>query len=610
MKFYWIRRSIRTKLTVILLLAIGIPMLASIIITNTRTAAFVEDDNIRQNSNLLYQGKTNLDYYFQSLFQTSLAPYSDTTLYRTLETGRSDYLTDNQIFVSLQIMANTVKEIYQVYLHSPKAERGFLFSKGQYKRNPQIINAPGTTLPEGVNYTIRPLHMSSNYGILAAPPFLARPVITVVRPLYRIPSDELIGTLAIDVTPEVINSIAGQLYQPDKGEEVYLLSPDGTIIYGPDPDRRGLKLDAEWTAELLAESAKWASEERSDTAIGAKRLSQSPDQGIFIFEQIAAGEQQWTLVKRIPDSALMRITNGVTQVNTIVLLGSLLLVSLATLLISFWITRPIKQLTGYVSQIQSGQLDTNIHLDQADEIGQLARRFRMMMETINNLVLREYKLELANKTNQLKALQAQVHPHFLYNALQSIGTTALKRGVPDLYKLIMQLGKMMRYSMNTAEEFVVISQEIDHTRSYLELQRHRFDDKLTYEIAVDPEAAGTFIPRMVIQPIVENVFKHAFDPAGGEVHVSIRCYQADGMARVEIADNGPGISAEKLEQLQNSLLRTDEDSLHIAGHIGLANVASRLKLHCGENAAIRLESGQEPLGGLTVILFIPAADTP
>ena len=74
------------------------------------------------------------------------------------------------------------------------------------------------------------------------------------------------------------------------------------------------------------------------------------------------------------------------------------------------------------------------------------------METINNLVLQEYKLELANKTNQLKALQARVHPHFLYNALQSIGTLALQRGVPDVYKLILKLSKMMRYSMNTSDD--------------------------------------------------------------------------------------------------------------------------------------------------------------
>ncbi|OXM13008.1 cache domain-containing sensor histidine kinase [Paenibacillus herberti] len=608
MKFYWIRRSIRTKLAVFLLMAIGIPMLLSIIITNTRTAAFVEEDNIQQNSSLLYQGKTNLENYFQSFFQTSLAPYSDTTLYRTLEMGRSDYLTDNQIFVSLQIMATSVKEIYQVYLHSPGAERGYLYSRGQYKRMDQIVSTPGTTLPEGVGYSIRPLHMSSNYNMTVAPPFLARPVITVIRPILRIPSDQQIGTLAIDITPEVINTICSQLYQQEQGEEVYLLAPDGTIIYGPDPNRRGLKLDTEWGEELLAESAKATALSSNGSYSGATRLQNSPDQGVFVYEKISAGNQMWTLVKRIPDSVLLRATNGVTQVNTAVLVGSMLLIVLAILFISFWITRPIKQLTGYVSQIQSGQLDTDIHLNQTDEIGQLARRFRMMMETINNLVLREYKLELANKTNQLKALQAQVHPHFLYNALQSIGTTALKRGVPDLYKLIMQLGKMMRYSMNTAEEFVVISQEIDHTRSYLELQRHRFDDKLTYEISLEPGSGSILIPRMVIQPIVENVFKHAFDPAGGEVHVTINCFQTDGWIHIEIADNGPGLRPDKLDALQKSLMQADEGSLDIGDHIGLANVSARLKLHCGDTSSIQLESGLEPLGGLSVTLLIPSSD--
>ncbi|QJC53189.1 sensor histidine kinase [Paenibacillus albicereus] len=608
MKFYWLRRSIRTKLAVFLLLAIGIPMLVSITITNTRTARFVEEDTIRQNSNLLYQGKTNLDNYFRSFFQTSLAPYSDTTLYRTLETGRSDYLTDNQIFVSLQLMSSSVKEIYQVYLHSPLAERGYLYSKGQYKRMEQIVNAPGTSLPEGVPYSIRPLHMSSNYNISAAPPFLSKPVITVIRPILQIPSDKQIGTLALDITTEMIVSICDQLYQRGEGEEVYLLDPDGVIIYGPDTDRFGLKLDADWSRELLGQASKPLPDGAADGA-RSTRLGSGEQEAVFIYEQIEAGDKMWTLVKRIPDHVLMRATNQVTQVNTGVLIGSLLIVAAAALFISFWITRPIKRLTGYVSQIQSGQLHTDIHLGQADEIGQLARRFRMMMETINNLVLREYKLELANKTNQLKALQAQVHPHFLYNALQSIGTTALKRGVPDLYKLIMQLGKMMRYSMNTAEEFVAISQEIDHARSYLELQRHRFDDKLTYEIAMDGDVGQAMLPRMVIQPIVENVFKHAFDPSGGEVHVSIRCFREDGWIKIEIADNGPGVKPDRLQALRASLRRVDEDSASVGEHIGLANVAARLALHCGSTSSMKLDSGLEPLGGFSVTLVIPDQPT-
>ncbi|SIQ01089.1 two-component system, sensor histidine kinase YesM [Paenibacillus sp. RU4T] len=600
MKFYWIKRSIRTKLAVFLLLAIAVPMLASLIITNTRTADFVANDTVRQNSSLLYQGKTNLANYFQSFFQTSLAPYSDTTLYRTLETGRSDYLVDNQIFVSLQIMSSSVKEIYQVYLHSGRAERGYLFSRGQYKRIDQIVAAPGTTLEDDITYTIKPLHMSSNYGINSTPLILSRPVITLIRPVYQIPSSKQMGTLALDITTEVIDSICAQLYSAGGGEEVFLLAHDGTIVYGPGQYGKGLKLKEPWADPIL----KLASAGES----GNVELKDSHSKSVFIYESLEAGDHNWVLVKRIPPSVLHGATRQITQANTWVLLGSLLLVTLTALFVSFWITRPIKQLTGYVNQIQSGRLETDIHLRQSDEIGQLARRFRMMMETINNLVLREYRLELANKTNQLKALQAQVHPHFLYNALQSIGTTALQRGVPDLYKLIMQLGKMMRYPMNTAEEFVSISQEIDHTRSYLELQRHRFGDKLTYEISGDPDAQRASVPRMIIQPVVENIFKHAFDPAGGMVHVSIRTRLEDNRITIEIADNGPGMNGGKLASVRQRISRDGEIGDESGSHIGLANVAARLRLHCGENARMELESGAAPLGGLMVTLVIPAGD--
>ena len=187
-----------------------------------------------------------------------------------------------------------------------------------------------------------------------------------------------------------------------------------------------------------------------------------------------------------------------------------------------------------------------------------------------------------------------------------LGTLALRAEAPDVYKLILQLSKMMRYSMNTSDEFVPISQEIAHARSYLELQRHRFDDKLTYEISGDPDVQQALVPRMIIQPIVEDVFKHAFDPSGGIVHVSIFTGWQEGSITIEIADNGPGMSEQRIAAVR-STLNTDMSLAgeHSSDHIGLANVSARLRLHCGADSRIELDSGTEPLGGLKVILFIP-----
>src|SRR5690606_23950938 len=144
--------------------------------------------------------------------------------------------------------------------------------------------------------------------------------------------------------------------------------------------------------------------------------------------------------------------------------------------ISYHITKPIKRLIQSIHTMQGGNLQTEIPINSRDEIGVLARRFRQLMNQINHLVLREYRLEIANKTNQLKALQAQVNPHFLNNALQSIGTLALKHKDREVYALISSLGKLMRYNMNAEETIVPLKKEIEHVAAYLELQKQRFGE--------------------------------------------------------------------------------------------------------------------------------------
>jgi two-component system sensor histidine kinase YesM len=289
------------------------------------------------------------------------------------------------------------------------------------------------------------------------------------------------------------------------------------------------------------------------------------------------------------------------MVNTVVLTVSGIIVAIVAVLISFWITSPIRKLTEYVNRIQSGELDIDIRLNRTDEIGALARRFRVMMETINNLVLREYRLEIANKTNELKALQAQVQPHFLYNALQMIGTSALQSGAPGVYQLVMLLGKLMRYSMSGSNKPVALAQEIEHTKAYLELQQQRFGDKLQYEINMAPETGILPVPRMILQPLAENVFKHAFDPAGGVMRVTVQATRNDEQLLISVENDGPPIPQERLEELRELIHEQSERSDQ--EHIGLSNVLSRLRLNCGEQASMMLEGGTN--GGLRVTLLVP-----
>ncbi|MNI23984.1 Sensor histidine kinase YpdA [compost metagenome] len=275
---------------------------------------------------------------------------------------------------------------------------------------------------------------------------------------------------------------------------------------------------------------------------------------------------------------------------------------ITAVLISIGFTRPIKKLISFTQKVQIGQLDARMDVEREDEFGLLTRKITGMTRTINDLILNEYKLDLANKTNQLKALQAQVNPHFLYNALQSIASLSLRYNAPKVYDLIYSLGSMMRYSMNTERTEVPLRDEIEHVQNYVILQTERFgEENLRLDVDAEEEALDVEVPKMILQPIVENIFKHGFaDGIQGGV-ISIRC-ALDGQGRLMLAvkDNGKGIAPERLEAILAGLA---ENGRNEREEIGLYNVLARLRLQMSSGAQLILSGNGD--SGVTVTLLIP-----
>jgi len=231
------------------------------------------------------------------------------------------------------------------------------------------------------------------------------------------------------------------------------------------------------------------------------------------------------------------------------------------------------------------------------------------MQRINQLIMREYRLELASKSNQLKALQAQINPHFMNNALQSIGTLALQHGDRQVYTLISSLGKMMRYHMRADNTSVPLSAELDYVQSYLALQRQRFDEHLEYRIEADEKAGAVQVPRMVLQLIVENIFKHGIQPAVKPGEIAVVCRMAEpSVLEIRVADNGAGMEEGARARLQAILDRPENafEPVSVDGGIGLVNILSRLRLFYSDEVRMKLEN-RAPHGFETIIT-IPLGD--
>ncbi|MDF1567789.1 MAG: sensor histidine kinase [Spirochaetaceae bacterium] len=239
-----------------------------------------------------------------------------------------------------------------------------------------------------------------------------------------------------------------------------------------------------------------------------------------------------------------------------------------------------------------------------DELGYLEERFNTLMGRNKELIDQEYVREIQLKGARLRALQAQINPHFLNNTLHMIGGMALARHAPEIYEITRAVGDLFRYANGSEGDLVTMADELEHTRNYLLIQQNRFVDRLTWSVDADPELNGILIPRFTLQPIVENAFEHGLQPKSGSWEISIRIAGRSRGVLAAVRDDGVGMSREKLRYVRQMLRSPAEMSETSESHIGLRNVDARLRLHFGHRRGLRVfsEAGE----GTTIILNIPA----
>lgn len=601
-----IRHSIRNKLILFLLIATLIPFLASLVVSYFFTKQKVTEDTLTYNSALLSQGKTNLVNYLDGVVQASSTIYTGIHLaelgqfYEIIQSQREiDYMSDKVIKSGLQVMSHSVKEIKQIYLYASVSNRSYLASNDSQVSTVGKYNAL-QPFPANKLVYFETTHQSHPYDLVLSVYSAPTPVISMHRNVMYSPSNVSIGELIIDLNLDLVSDISQSLFTHDQ-EELYILDETGHIVFGPDPSKWGLQLDGNWGDEAV----------HSTLDKGSYEWTKGAYAGINMYEKMRTDYLNWTIVKRLPYEHLTKNARQLTFINALILSFSMLIVMAGTVYISIRFTAPIKQLIRYITRIQTGQVGlgddhSDIELTRTDEMGILANRFHGLMQDLNQMVMREYRLELANKSNQLMALQAQINPHFLNNALQSIGTLALQHEAPKIYTLINSLAKMMHYSMNTNESVVPLRREIDHIKAYLELQKQRFEHQ--FEIVYDiEEGTHTFsVPKMMLQPLVENYFKHGFKPSHSQDVGILRIESAKLITpegdylKLTVADNGIGMTEQRITEVRS---RLKAPSVTDDSYIGLRNVLTRVQLYFNDDATLAIDHVHPQ--GLRIVIHIP-----
>ncbi|OXS77637.1 sensor histidine kinase [Domibacillus enclensis] len=292
----------------------------------------------------------------------------------------------------------------------------------------------------------------------------------------------------------------------------------------------------------------------------------------------------------------------------------LLLITVVLLFITYWvslsITRPVHQLTKAANELSNGRFDQSITVESNDEIAFLAKTFNAMRININRLIseiqqkadleheLQENKLLL--KESQLRNLQSQINPHFLFNTLNILSKKAYLDGAEETSDLIVSVAELLRYNLKRLDHPVTLSEEVIVLKQYMDIQKARFTDRLRFNVEIDPTCLDVLIPGLSLQPIIENAVIHAVEPEEDGGTIWFRIHPGKDFVFIEIKDDGKGMPLEKI----NRLLESDriEIEKHSSG-IGFRNVVKRLQLFYGKKNLISIES--EEGKGTSVHLKIP-----
>ncbi|MEH7381418.1 histidine kinase [Bacillus sp. JJ1533] len=243
------------------------------------------------------------------------------------------------------------------------------------------------------------------------------------------------------------------------------------------------------------------------------------------------------------------------------------------------------ELTNQTQQLEKGNFSANVDVQSKDEIGQLGMQFNKMVKTIQRLINTEYKLTIKQKESELKVLQNQIDPHFLYNTLDMIRWTARLENAMETGQQIEQLSKVFRMNLNMGKTWVTIEEEMAFIKSYLELQKSRLGERLAFSIFADDEIKTTFIMKNLVQPLVENSIQHGFKNLPRQGMITIRSYRVEEQIWIDVMDNGWGFKKE------------DQHS-----GFALNNLNERIAIAYGEPFGLQVLDADE---GVTVRLVLP-----
>ena len=392
------------------------------------------------------------------------------------------------------------------------------------------------------------------------------------------------GVVFIDLNYSAISELCDQNSIGSKGY-VFLLDQDGNVVYHPQQQQLYNELQTE-NIDLVMNTDKETLMDGSGDNARIYTISRSEKTG-------------WTVVGCTNVAELLKDSK---KARSIYVLVAAILVVVALVLSNFIarnITRPLQQLRDSMARVQEGDFGAaEVEVTSRNEVGSLTRSCNVMTSRIQELMKQNIYEQQQKRKSELKALQSQINPHFLYNTLDSIIWMAEGKKNEEVVVMTASLARLLRQSISNEEEQVPIGQEVEYARSYLTIQKMRYKDKLEFQIQVDAQIMRVPIIKLVLQPLIENAIYHGLKYKEGKGLLIVRGYREGENAVLQIKDNGAGMD----EQTLSHIFEKHKVNYRSNG-VGVYNVQKRLQLYYGMDYGIIYSSKQGE--GTTASIVIP-----
>lgn len=389
--------------------------------------------------------------------------------------------------------------------------------------------------------------------------------------------DVIIGSLIIRTNERLFSNIYKNI-NIGEGSDIFVIDYDGIVVSSRNssiPVAEGYK------DKLLIEYLK------SNNAFGNRVFNFSMNNKQYMVAFTPLKSADWFVVSTIPYSYLNSESKRIGINIALLGIGCFILAILLSYLFSSSISLPLKKLVKAMKEAEKGNLSIMVKDPSKDEIGEVTRNFNKMLDEIKNLLDNVKSKEKQKRNAELRALQAQINPHFLSNTLNTVKWLANVQKAENIENIITSLIQLLHVSMGKGEDLISIREEIEYIKNYINLQEYRYFNKFKVNFEIEEEILDYKILKLILQPVIENSLIHGIEPMEGQGLIVVKGFRYDECVKITITDNGVGIESNKLERILDS---DDTSSKSRFSGIGISNVHERIKIYFGEQYGLSIAS--------------------